>query len=343
MFNNYNEVLENARKVMAPKCRVCPDCNGMACRGEIPGVGGAGSGAAFIKARAYVQYIGIHMDAVHPHFDADTSIELFGKKFKYPFFVAPIGGMSFNYTGALTESEYTKAAVNGALSEGIFAFTGDGPMDAIFDDSLPIIKAANGVAVSTIKPWEMEKCFKKIERLKETGCMAFAMDVDSASLINLKLQGKPVFTKSKEEIADLVKAGGDMPFIVKGVMTAKAAVACAEAGAYGIVVSNHGGRVMECSVPPASMLPEIRAAVGDKIKIFVDGGIRSGADVFKCIALGADAVLIGRPYGIAIHGGGEEGVQLLTRKIGAELSETMLMTGASKLSEISFDMIELNK
>ena len=141
MFNNYDEVLENARKVMAPKCRVCKECNGIACAGEIPGVGGTKSGKSFIEAWAYLKGIGIQMDAVHEHFDADTSIELFGKSFKYPFFIAPIGGMSFNYTGALTEAEYTTAAVNGAVSEGIFAFTGDGPVDAIFDDSLPIIES----------------------------------------------------------------------------------------------------------------------------------------------------------------------------------------------------------
>ena len=340
-IKTYDDVLENARKVLAPKCRVCHDCNGFACKGEIPGVGGSGSGMSFIRAREYIKSVTINMDAVHSHYEADTSVELFGKNFSYPFFVAPIGGMSFNYTNVLSEAEYSAAAVKGALDSGIFAFTGDGPKDEIFDTSLPLIKDAGGCVISTIKPWEMEKCFAKIERIKEAGGMAFAMDIDSASLINLKLQGKPVYTKSESEIAELVKCGSPMPFIVKGIMTAKAAEACARAGAYGIVVSNHGGRVMADSPAPASKLREIRAAVGDSIRIFVDGGIRSGADVFKVLALGADAALIGRPYGIAIHGGGAEGVSMLTKRIGGQLEETMLMTGASKLSEISYEMINL--
>ena len=90
------------------------------------------------------------------------------------------------------------------------------------------------------------------------------------------------------------------------------------------------------------MLPEIRAAVGDKLKIFVDGGVRSGADVFKCLALGADAVLIGRPYVIAAHGGGVEGVEIYTRKIMAELREAMMMTNCASLADINESKIKLN-
>ena len=179
---------------------------------------------------------------------------------------------------------------------------------------------------------------RRIVELEAAGAMAFAMDVDSAALINLKLMGKPVFTKSVPELRELVEASR-VPFVVKGVMTPQAALRCAEAGCCGIVVSSHGGRVMEDAPAPASMLREIRKAVGASLKIFVDGGVRTGADVFKCLALGADAVLIGRPYAIAAHGGGAEGVRLLTEKLGAELSETMLMTGCASLEEISGEKI----
>jgi len=95
-------------------------------------------------------------------------------------------------------------------------------------------------------------------------------------------------------------------------------------------------------VADETMLPEIRAAVGDRLKIFVDGGVRSGADVFKCLALGADAVLIGRPYVIAAHGGGTEGVELYTRRIMAELREAMMMTDCRTLSDITEKKIRMN-
>ena len=337
-MNNYNEVLANAKEVLAGICNVCPDCNGVACKGKVPGVGAKGSGSSFTVCREFFKSVKIKMDAVHPHFEANTEIELFGQKFQYPFFVAPIGGMALNYGGKLTETEFATSVVNGARAAGTFAFTGDGPNEAYFTDTMPVISSANGIAISTIKPWEQEKCLARIKEIEKAGGMAVAMDVDSASLINLKLQGKPVYTKGLDDLKELVNAT-KLPLIVKGVMTPEAALRCAEAGCYGIVVSNHGGRVMDDTPAPASMIPEIRFAVGNKLKIFVDGGIRSGNDIFKCLALGADAVLIGRPYAIAAHGGREEGVKLLTEKLGAELKETMLMTDCKDLPSININKV----
>ena len=124
-------------------------------------------------------------------------------------------------------------------------------------------------------------------------------------------------------------------------MTAAAAQKALRAGAYAIVVSNHGGRVMDYGLSTAEVLPEIRAAVGADTKIFVDGGVRTGDDVFKMLALGADAVLIGRPYVIAAYGGGAEGVQLYTEKLKAELKDAMTMTSCKSLQEITRDKIRL--
>lgn len=335
---DYNEVLENARKVLAPKCRVCKECNGVACKGEIPGVGGKGDGRSFTVCRDFFKSVKINMDAVHAAYEPDPSIELFGRTFASPFFVAPIGGMPFNYTNYLTETEYSQAVVNGARDCNTFAFTGDGPLDDYFPSTIPVIKEAEGVAVSTIKPWDNEKVIRQVRMLEEAGCMAFAMDVDSAALVNLKLMGKPVNPKSSEELKEIAQCT-KMPFIVKGVMTAESALRCKEAGAYGVVVSSHGGRILEDTACPASLLPEIRKACGKDFKIFVDGGIRSGGDVFKCLALGADAVLIGRPYAVAAHGGKREGVALYTKKIMSELVECMLMSDCRTLKDITEDKI----
>lgn len=115
----------------------------------------------------------------------------------------------------------------------------------------------------------------------------------------------------------------------------------AEAGVYGIVVSNHGGRVMDDGLSTAEVLPEIRKAIGQKTKIFVDGGVRSGGDVFKMLALGADYVLIGRPYAIAAYGGKEEGVRLYTEKIREELANVMGMAGCRTLRDIDFSKIRV--
>lgn len=330
----YNEVLTSAREALSGVCAVCPACDGKACRGRIPGVGGKGSGRAFTVCREFLDGVHIQMDVVHPHFEADTSIELFGRQFRYPFFAAPIGGMKLNYGGKISEEAYVEAVTAGTRAAGTFAWTGDGPDEMIFRPTVPFIEATGGMMIPTIKPWTQEKCLERIREIEAAGGMGFAMDLDSAALINLKLMGTPVFTKSADELRELVEAT-ELPFVAKGVMTPAAALRCAEAGCYGIVVSSHGGRVMEDAPAPASRLREIRKAVGASLKIFVDGGVRSGADVFKCLALGADAVLVGRPYAIAAFGGGAEGVRLLTEKLGAELAETMLMTGCSTLAEIS--------
>ena len=87
------------------------------------------------------------------------------------------------------------------------------------------------------------------------------------------------------------------------------------------------------------MLEQIALAVGGKMKIFVDGGIRSGVDIFKALALGADAVVVARPYVTAVYGGGAEGVGVYTEKLGGELADTMAMCGAHSLSEIGKDMV----
>lgn len=334
----YDEVLENARKVMAPKCRVCKECNGLACRGEIPGVGGKGAGRSFTVCREYLGSVKINMDTVHECFEPDMSVSLFGKTFDVPFCAAPIGGMSFNYSNYLTEEEYSDAIVNGCRDCNALPFTGDGPKDDYFPSTLPYIKQAQGIAISTIKPWAKEKVIRQIHMLEETGAIGFAMDIDSAFHANLKLMGKPVDPKSVEELREFAGCT-KMPFLVKGVMTVKGALKCKEAGAYGIVVSSHGGRVMEDNPCPASMVEEIRKAVGPDFVIMVDGGIRTGADVFKCLALGADAVLIGRPYAVAAHGGRREGVKLYTERIREELKEVMVMTDCRTLKDITIDKI----
>ena len=166
-----------------------------------------------------------------------------------------------------------------------------------------------------------------------------AMDVDAAGLPFLKNMTPPAGRKSVEELRAIVESCGEVPFIVKGIMTVRGAMKAKEAGASAIVVSNHGGRVQDQCAATAEVLEEIVKAVDGSMKIFVDGGLRSGTDVFKALALGADAVIIARPYVTAVYGGGAEGVSVYTEKLGAELADTMSMCGASSLKEITRDMV----
>ena len=164
------------------------------------------------------------------------------------------------------------------------------------------------------------------------------MDIDAAGLPFLKNLTPPAGSKTVEELAEIIQAAG-VPFIVKGVMTAKGALKAKKAGAAAIVVSNHGGRVLDQCPATAEVLPEIADAVGGSMKILVDGGIRNGSDVFKALALGADGVLIARPFVTAVYGGAEEGVAELVNRIGGQLKDTMAMCGAHSLAEITRDMV----
>ena len=141
-----------------------------------------------------------------------------------------------------------------------------------------------------------------------------------------------------EELRQIAEKA-EKPFILKGIMTVAGAKKALEAGASGIVVSNHGGRVLDQCPATAEVLPAIADAVGGQMTILVDGGIRTGMDVFKALALGADAVLIGRPFVNMVYGGGAEGVQVYVDKLKAELADTMAMCGAHCLADIKRSMI----
>ena len=167
---------------------------------------------------------------------------------------------------------------------------------------------------------------------------AFAMDIDAAGLPFLKNMQPPAGSKTVDELKQIA-AWAQKPFILKGIMTVAGAKKALEAGASGIVVSNHGGRVLDQCPATAEDLPAIANAVGGKMTNIVDGCIRTGMDVFKALALGADAVLIARPFVNMVYGGGAEGVKVYVDKLKAELSDTMAMCGAHSLKDIDRSMI----
>ena len=203
------------------------------------------------------------------------------------------------------------------------------------------LKANGGCGVPTVKPWNLETIRHKMDLVKAADPCAIAMDIDAAGLPFLKGMTPPAGSKTVDQLKDIAAMAGK-PFILKGIMTVKGAEKALEAGAAGIIVSNHGGRVLDQCPATAEVLPEIAEALkGSGVKILVDGGIRSGVDVFKALALGADAVLICRPFVTAVYGGGEEGVKCYIDKIAAELADTMQMCGAHSLAEITRDMVRI--
>lgn len=335
---NYNECIENARGRVGKICKACPECNGRACGNKMPGPGSKGIGDTAIRNYNKWKEIRVQMDTLAEKRPIDTSLNLFGKTFKYPFFAGPVGAVNLHYGDSLNDVSYNDILVSACAEFGIAAFTGDGTDSNVMVAATKAIKNAGGFGIPTVKPWNIETIHEKMALVHDAHPFAVAMDIDAAGLPFLQNLNPPAGSKSVEELRAIREAAG-VPFIVKGVMTVKGALKAKEAGAEAIVVSNHGGRVLDQCPATAEVLEEIADAVGDSMKILVDGGIRSGTDVFKALALGADAVIIARPFVTAVYGGAREGVESYINKIGSELKDIMAMCGVASLAEITRDCV----
>lgn len=332
----YEEVLAAARGNMGP-CKACPVCDGSGCKNAIPGPGAKGSGTVARRNYQAWQEIFLNMDTICPMEPVDTTCSLFGQELALPVFAAPIGAVETHYGHLLNEEAYDNAMVQGCREAGIAAFTGDGLSDSFFETGCAAM-ARQGFAIPTVKPWSRERVFQKIDLAKSMGATVLCMDVDAAGLPFLKNTNPPSGSKSVEELREMIEYAG-VPFILKGIMTLRGAKKALAAGAAGIVVSNHGGRVLDQVPATARVLPEIAKAVGDRMTVLVDGGIRTGLDVFKALALGARGVLIGRPFVTAVYGGGAAGVAAYVQKLTGELKDAMEMCGVHTLWEITGECI----
>jgi isopentenyl diphosphate isomerase/L-lactate dehydrogenase-like FMN-dependent dehydrogenase len=129
------------------------------------------------------------------------------------------------------------------------------------------------------------------------------------------------------------------PIALKGVLHPDDARRAADAGVEGVVVSNHGGRQIDGSIASLDALPDVVDAVGDRIDVLLDSGVRTGSDVMKAVALGAKAVLLGRPYIYGLGLGGEQGVRHVLRSLLAELDLTMALAGCASLAEVNPNLL----
>ena len=334
----YQEILTNARTCSGPHCKACPTCNGLACKNTMPGPGAKGIGTGAIRNYQKWQELCVNMDTICENKPVDTTARLFGREFVLPVFAAPVGAMQLHYGDKYDDLTYNDILVAACAQAGIAAFTGDGTNPAVVEAAAEALKKSGGLGVPTIKPWNIETIREKMDLVKAADPFAIAMDIDAAGLPFLKNLTPPAGSKTVEELKEIARIAGK-PFILKGIMTVAGAKKALDAGASGIVVSNHGGRVLDQCPATAEVLPAIVDAVGGKMTVLVDGGIRSGMDVFKALALGADGVLIARPFVTMVYGGGADGVQVYVEKLKAELADAMAMCGAHSLSDINRSMI----
>jgi len=253
---NYQEVLANARTCMGPHCKSCPTCNGLGCRNTIPGPGAKDIGTGFIRNYQKWQELCVNMDTICENKPVDTSFTLFGQRVDLPVFAAPVGAMQLHYGDKYDDLAYNDILVAACAQAGIAAFTGDGTNPAVMKHPLVHfhIYSGDGTLVK-----------EKLELVKAANPIAVAMDIDAAGLPFLKNLQPPAGSKTVAELRQIVDLLEGAPFILKGIMTVRGAEKALEAGASGIVVSNHGGRVLDGTPATAQVLPAIAQAVKGQI------------------------------------------------------------------------------
>ena len=254
-----------------------------------------------------------------------TKLELYDRTFDTPIMTAAL-----SHLGNTAENGMVKYAQAAAKANAVH-WVGMGE-----DKELEEITATGAATIKIIKPHaDNKEVFRKIEHAKKAGCFAVGMDIDhafngSGGYDNvLGLDMKP---KSTEELRDFVQAAG-IPFIVKGVLSTKDAEKCLKAGCKGIQLSHHHG-IMQYAVPPLMMLSEILQVTRGEIPVFIDCGIESGMDVYKCLVLGATAVSVGRHL-MPLLKKGADATAARIKEMTGELAATMARTGVRNLN--SFD------
>ena len=335
---NVREMRDRARERMSGYCRVCARCDGQACAGEVPGMGGVLSGSSFTNNIEALAMYHVNLRTIHQVDQPDLTTKMFDRTFKAPIFVAPLTGSTYNMGGALSEAEMATCLIEGARKAGTFSFTGDGAQEDIYMAGLGAIAKNAGHGVPIIKPRSMAAIIDRIRLAEKSGAFAVGIDLDGAGLVTMGLRGQPVGPKNFYQLRELV-AMTKLPFILKGIMTVQEAEMAVEVGAAAIVISNHGGRVLDGTPGVAEVLPEIVERVKGEIIVLADGGVRTGVDVLKMMALGANAVLIGRPALVGAFGAGADGVRMVMEKMAAELRHGMLMTGCVNIKAIDTHVI----
>lgn len=338
---NYTEILENAKKNIGPKCKVCPVCNGLGCGNTLPGPGSKAPGNGANDNYMGWKKIKLNMDTIVPNTPIDTSIDFLGRKLSFPLLSAPIGSIRKQFNPTDDIRDFNEKCLAACESRGIMHFYSSGLEEDVHRAAINSRITHDNCGVPVINPEADENIITQMKRCNETvSPSAIAVVVDSAGLPHLKECHGSGGTKSVEQLR-MLKEEAKVPFVIKGIMTAKSALKAVDAGASAIIVSNHGGRVLADAPATSEVLGEIAKAVEGRAKIIVDGGIRSGIDMFKAYALGADVCMICRPVLISYYGGGKEGIECYFDKLKAELTDTMYMCGARSIADITEEMIRL--
>lgn len=335
-----DEVRDAARARLKGVCAVYKVCDGAPdrlCQGikydQLPRMGGAGSGASFRNNFLALERVRLRMRVVGPDVRPVTETEILKRRLSMPVLGASTSGTTASLGGAITEAELCEATVQGCKAAGTMSARGDGADTQEHNPGLDAIARAGGWGVQVFKPVEQGLLVERVRAAECAGVAAVGVDIDGFGSPAMAKMGFPTFRKTPEELRELVRATR-LPFLFKGVMTVEDARSVLESGAAAIGVSNHGGRVCDHTPGVADVLPGIAALVEGRMTVIADGGVRTGYDALKYLALGADAVMVGRDLLRAAVGGGAEGVRLHMEFMRASLATAMRMTDCADLAAV---------
>ncbi len=323
-----------ARLALAGVCAACRVCDGARCPSGVPGLGGVGTGESFRANVQALAQVRLNLRTLHHSSCPNTGLDFLGFPLTLPILAAPMAGAAFNLGGAVSEEALVAALLDGAEAVGTLGCTGDGATPEVEEAAWAALAEKPGQVIPFLKPWADAELLPKLDQAARLGVRVLGLDLEGIGFTALTDMGRPVVSRTGPELAALVSAY-PFPFILKGIMTPDEARTAVQAGASAIVVSNHGGRVLDHTPGVAEVLPAVAQAVAGRIPVLADGGVRSGADVLKLLALGADAVMVGRPLAVAAVGGGSQAVAAVLARMGAELAQAMRLTGCADLASIS--------
>jgi 4-hydroxymandelate oxidase len=333
-----------ARKMLTAFCSVNPVCNGQPGRlcigqkyGATIGMGGAGQGNTFGRNYNSLQQYRLKMRVIKPHHEPEMSISLFGKELIAPVMGAPLSGVKTSLNNAIPEDKFYWGLITGAQVFGSIGMVGN-TTTSPDDLGVKILGENKGWGIPIFKPQSQERLIQLFQLAEELDTIAMGVDLDGAGSTFWKDPDKRVYRKSEKDLQELVDCT-EKPVIFKGIMNPDDAAKVLDSGASACYVSNHGGRVLDCGQGVAEVLPNIAMEVSGKISILADGAVRTGFDVLKIVALGADIALIGRPLAQVSIGGGELAVKMYLDYVKEDIRRAMILTGCDTLKDVTMDIL----
>jgi len=334
----FNEIIENGKQKLksagiVESTSVTQD--GQSVHPNLPGLGWSGNGETYRNTRRMLDNYFIKHHMIADHFTPSTEVTLFEKRIRTPILAAPMSGIKTSLRGQINETEFMQSVLTGCESAGSIGSCGDSYDTNDGYLASDVMQDIGGIAV--IKPRSLEEIERRIAMLAQTNVVAIGIDLDGVT--GLMLEEGKVSKKNADDLRHLRKLFQG-PMFLKGILSVDDAIMAYELGFNGISVSAHGGRSIDRAPAPAYMLPEIAKAVKGKMTILVDGGIRDGFDAFVYLALGADAVMVGRTVLYGAVAAGTEGVSTVINKLTADLSRAMLVANCHDVASINDSFIQ---